>query len=60
MEIPHENIRWNRGSTRRDFHEFIGNFITSACNVVELEVVELVLKASYHPIVGFHLGITVA
>jgi hypothetical protein len=27
MEIPHENVRWNCGSTRRDFREFIGSFI---------------------------------
>jgi hypothetical protein len=60
MEIPHENVRWNRGSTRRDFHEFIGSFIISACNVVELEAVKLVLKASYLLAVGFHLGITAA
>jgi hypothetical protein len=44
MEIPHDNVRWNRGSTRRDFREFIGSFIIFACNVVELEAVELVLK----------------
>jgi hypothetical protein len=60
MEIPRENVRWNRGSTRRDFREFIGNFIISACNVVELEAVELVLKAPYLLVVGFHLGITTA
>jgi hypothetical protein len=60
MEIPHENVRWNCGLTRRDFHEFIDNFIISAYNVVELEAVELVLKASYLLTVGFHLGITAA
>jgi hypothetical protein len=58
MEIPHENVRWNYGSTRSDFCEFIGSFIISACNVVELEVVKLVLKAPYLLIVGFHLGVT--
>jgi hypothetical protein len=60
MEIPRENVRWNCGSTRRDFHEFIDNFIISACNMVELEAVELVLKAPYLLAVGFHLGITAA
>jgi hypothetical protein len=60
MEIPHENVRWNRGSTRRDFREFVGSFIISACNVVELEAVELVLKAPYLLAVGFHLGIMIA
>jgi hypothetical protein len=60
MEIPHENVRWNYGSTRRDFREFIGSFIISACNVVELEAVKLVLKASYLLTIGFHLGVTVA
>jgi hypothetical protein len=54
MEIPRENVRWNYGSTRRNFREFIGSFIISACNVVELEAVELVLKASYLLAVGFH------
>jgi hypothetical protein len=43
MEIPRENVRWNYGSTRSDFHKFIGNFIISACNVVELEAMKLVL-----------------
>jgi hypothetical protein len=60
MEIPHKNVRWNCGSTRSDFHEFIGNFIISACNVVELEAVKLVLKASYLLAVGFHLGVMAA
>jgi hypothetical protein len=46
MEIPRDNVRWNHGSTRRDFHEFIGSFIISAYNVVELEAMELVLKVS--------------
>jgi hypothetical protein len=60
MEIPHENVRCNRSLTRRDFCEFIDSFIISACNVVELEAVELVLKAPYLLIVGFYLGITTA
>jgi hypothetical protein len=60
MEIPHENIRWNCGSARSDFHEFISSFIISTCNVVELEAVKLVLKAPYLLIVGFHLGVTTA
>jgi hypothetical protein len=57
MEIPYKNVRWNRGSTRRDFCEFIGSFIIFACNVVELEAVEFVLEAPYLLAVGFHLGI---
>jgi hypothetical protein len=56
MEIPRENIRWNYGSTRSDFREFIDGFIICACNVVELEAVKLVLKAPYLLAVGFHLG----
>jgi hypothetical protein len=60
MEIPCENIRWNHGSTRRDFHEFIGSFILSACNAVELEAMEFVLKAPHLLAVGFHLGIMTA
>jgi hypothetical protein len=60
MEIPCENDRWNRGSTRRDFREFIGSFIISACNVIELEAVEFVLKTPHLLAVGFHLGITTA
>jgi esterase/lipase superfamily enzyme len=60
MEIPCENVRWNCGLTRRDFHEFIGSFIISACNMVELEAVEFVLKAPHLLAVGFHLGITTA
>jgi hypothetical protein len=60
MEIPRENVRWNHGSTRHNFHEFIGGFIISACNVVEIEAMELVLKASYLLTIGFHHGITVA
>jgi hypothetical protein len=58
MEISREDVRWNCGSTRSDFREFIGGFILSTCNVVELETVKLVLKASYLLVVGFHLGIT--
>jgi hypothetical protein len=60
MEIPRENIRWNRGSTRCDFREFIDSFNISTCNMVELEAVELVLKAPHLLAVGFHLGITAA
>jgi hypothetical protein len=60
MEIPHGNIRWNCSSTRSDFRVFIGSFIISACNVVELEAVKLVLKAPYLLIVGFHLGVMAA
>jgi hypothetical protein len=60
MEIPCENVRWNRGSTRHDFCEFIDSFIISACNVVELEAMEFVLKAPHLLVVGFHLGIAVA
>jgi hypothetical protein len=60
MEIPSENVRWNCGSTRCDFREFIGDFIISACNVVELEAVEFVLKAPYLLAVGFHIGIAAA
>jgi hypothetical protein len=60
MEISRKNVRWNCGSTRSDFHEFIGGFIISACNVVELEAIKLVLKAPYFLAVGFHLGVTTA
>jgi hypothetical protein len=60
MEIPHENVRWNCGSTRSDFCEFIDSFIISACNVVELEAVKLVLKAPYLLAIGFHLRVTAA
>jgi hypothetical protein len=60
MEISRENVRWNHGSTRGDFHEFVGGFIISACNVVELEAVKLVLKAPYFLAVGFHLRVTAA
>jgi hypothetical protein len=60
MKIPCENVRWNRGSTRRDFREFVGSFIISACNVVELKAVEFILKAPHLLAVGFHLGIATA
>jgi hypothetical protein len=60
MEIPHENVRWNCGSTRSDFREFIDSFIISACNMVELEAMKLVLEAAYLLTVGFHLGVTAA
>jgi hypothetical protein len=60
MEISRENVRWNCGSTRSDFREFIGDFIISACNMVGLEAMKLVLKASYFLVVGFHLWITAA
>jgi hypothetical protein len=60
MEIPRKNVRWNYGSTRCDFCEFISSFIISACNVVELEAVKLVLKAPYLLAVGFHLGVMAA
>jgi hypothetical protein len=60
MEISRENVRWNCSSTRSDFREFIGGFIISACNVVELEAVKLVLKASYLLTVGLHLRIMAA
>jgi hypothetical protein len=58
MEIPRENVRWNYGLTRSDFDEFIGSFIISACNMVELEAMKLVLKVPYLLVVGFHLGVT--
>jgi hypothetical protein len=60
MEIFHENIRWNCSSTGSDFCEFIGGLIIPTCDVVELEAVKLVFKASYLLIVGLHLGITAA
>jgi hypothetical protein len=60
MDIPCENVRWNCGSTRRDFREFIDSFIIYACNVVELEAMEFVLKAPHLLAVGFHLGIAAA
>jgi hypothetical protein len=46
--------------TGRDFCEFIGSLIIPVCDVVELEAMKLVLKASYLFIVGLHLGITTA
>jgi hypothetical protein len=60
MEIFRENVRWNGSSTRSDFYEFIGSLIISACDVVELEAVKLVFKASHLLIVGLHLGIMAA
>jgi hypothetical protein len=60
MEISRENVKWNCGSTRSDFHEFIGGLIIPACNVVKLEAVKLVLKAPYLLTVGLHLGIMAA
>jgi hypothetical protein len=60
MEISRKNVRWNCGSTRSNFREFIGGFIISACNVVELEAVKLFLKVPYLLAVGFHLGIMAA
>jgi hypothetical protein len=60
MEISRENVRWNCGSTRSDFREFIGGLIIPACNVVELEAMEFVIKAPYLLTVGLHLGITAA
>jgi hypothetical protein len=60
MEIFHENIRWNYSSTGSDFCEFIGGLIIPTCDVVELEAMKLVFKASYLLTVGLHLGITVA
>jgi hypothetical protein len=60
MEIPRKNVRWNCGSTRSDFREFIDSFIISACNVVELEAVKLVLKVPYLLAVGLHFAVTTA
>jgi hypothetical protein len=60
MEIFHENVRWNGSSTGSDFCEFIGGLIIPACDVVELEAMKLVFKASYILTVGLHLGITAA
>jgi hypothetical protein len=60
MEIFRENVRWNCSSTGSDFYEFIGGLIISACDVVELEAMKLVFKASYLLTVGLHLGITAA
>jgi hypothetical protein len=57
MKVPRENVRWNRGSTRHDFHEFVGSLIVSPCDVIELEAVEFVLKALHFLTVGFHLKI---
>jgi hypothetical protein len=60
MEIFCENVRWNYGSTRSDFREFIDGLIISACDVVELKAMKLVFKVPYLLIVGLHLGITTA
>jgi hypothetical protein len=60
MEIFRENVRWNCGSTRSDFCEFIGGLSISACDVVELEAVKLVFKVPYLLTVGLHLGILAA
>jgi hypothetical protein len=60
MEISRENVRWNCGSTRSDFREFIGDLVIPACNVVEPEAVKLVLMAPYLLTVGLHLGIMAA
>jgi hypothetical protein len=57
MKIPRENVRWNCGSIRRDFCEFIGSLIISARNVVELEAVKIVLKAPHLVAIGFHIGV---
>jgi hypothetical protein len=46
--------------TRRDFRKFVCSLIVSACDVVELEAMELVLEASYLFTVGFHLRIMAA
>jgi hypothetical protein len=58
VEISRENIWWNRSSTESDFREFIGGLIIPACDVVELEAMKLILKASYLFTVGLHLRIT--
>jgi hypothetical protein len=60
MKIPRENVRWNHGSIRCDFHEFIGSLIISTRDVVELEAMEFVLKAPHLLAVGFHLRIVEA
>jgi hypothetical protein len=60
VKIPRENIGWKHGSVRHDFWEFVGSHIISACNVVELEAVEFVLKAPYLVAVSFHLGVVAA
>jgi hypothetical protein len=60
MKIPRENVRWNHGSIRRDFREFVGSLIISARDVIELEAVKFVLKASHLLAVGFHLRIVAA
>jgi hypothetical protein len=60
VEISRENVWWNRSLTGNDFREFIGGLIIPVCDVVELEAMKLVLKASYLFTVGLHLGITVA
>jgi hypothetical protein len=60
VEVSHENVWWNRGSTGCDFCEFICGLIIPACDVVEFEAVKLVLKALYLFTVGFHLGVMAA
>jgi hypothetical protein len=60
MKISCKNVGWDGSSTRSDFREFIGGLIILACNVIELEAMKLVFKASYLFTVGLHLGITAA
>jgi hypothetical protein len=60
MEIPLENIRWNRGLIRHDFCKFTGSLIVSARDIVELKAMELILKAPNLLAVGFHLRIVAA
>jgi hypothetical protein len=60
MKVPRENIRWNHGLIGCDFCEFVGSLIVSSHDMIELEAVELVFKASHLLAVGFHLRIMVA
>jgi hypothetical protein len=60
MEIFRENVWWNYSLTGSDFCEFIDGLIIPTCDVVKLEAVKLVFKASYLLIVGLHLGIMAA
>jgi hypothetical protein len=60
MKVPRENVRRNRGSTRRDFCEFVGSLIVPPSDVVELEAMEHFFKVSHLLAVGLHIRIVAA
>jgi hypothetical protein len=57
MQIPGEDVRWDRRSPRGYFSQLIYSLVVAPSDVVELEPEELVFQAPNLIAVGLHLRV---